>query len=436
MDVTFTDGDMALMLLSSLPDEFDHLETTLLHGNDEVSLEEVCSALYSYEQRKREKQKGGEAEALVVRGRSQNNMRTKKGRSKSRWRLSKDECAFCREKGHWKKDCPKLNSKDKPNNGKAVMDSDVADCDDSDYSLIITDPSKSSDVWLMDSACSYHMCPNRDWFIDLQEGEWIKRGNYRIFPLEGETVEEEVPSQEPQPQLESIAIGKPKRTLRKPARLIDMVACADSILEDNSFIYLLLYVDDMLIASKSQEEIEKRKNQLRKEFEMKDLGEAKKILGVEIKRDRHSKKLYLSQKEYLKRLNENICQEYHANAIGSLMYAMVCTRPDISHAVEVVSRCWLVFEQKDSQYLVGYCDSDYAGDLDKRRSTTGYVFTIANAPVSWKSTLQSTVALSTTEAEYMAITEAAKEAIWLQGLLRELDNPADMLTKVVTAVKF
>ena len=54
MDVTFTDGDMALMLLSSLPDEFEHLEMTLLHGNGEVSLKEVCSALYSYEQRKRE----------------------------------------------------------------------------------------------------------------------------------------------------------------------------------------------------------------------------------------------------------------------------------------------------------------------------------------------------------------------------------------------
>ena len=126
----------------------------------------------------------------------------------------------------------------------------------------------------------------------------------------------------------------------------------------------------------------------------------------------------------------------YANAIGSLTYAMVCRRPDISHVVEVISRYmhnpgkdhweavkWilryihntvnvgLVFEQKDSQYLVGYCDSDYAGDLDKRRSTTGYVFTIANAPVSWKSTLQSTVALSTTEEEYMVITEAANEAI-------------------------
>ena len=55
MNMTFTDGVMALMLLSLLPDEFEHLEMTLLHGNDEVSLKEVCSALYSYEQRKREK---------------------------------------------------------------------------------------------------------------------------------------------------------------------------------------------------------------------------------------------------------------------------------------------------------------------------------------------------------------------------------------------
>ena len=69
------------------------------------------------------------------------------------------------------------------------------------------------------------------------------------------------------------------------------------------------------------------------------------------------------------------------------------------------------------QHVVRYYDSDYAGDLDKCRSITCYVFTLAKAPVSWKSTLQSTVALSTTEAEYMAITEAVKEAIWLQGLL-------------------
>jgi len=82
----------------------------------------------------------------------------------------------------------------------------------------------------------------------------------------------------------------------------------------------------------------------------------------------------------------------------------------------------LAFEQDESlgQCIVGYCDSDYAGDLYKRRSITGYLFTLAKSPVSWKSTLQSTVALSTTETEYMAIIEVVKEAIWLHGLLKDL----------------
>jgi hypothetical protein len=71
---------------------------------------------------------------------------------------------------------------------------------------------------------------------------------------------------------------------------------------------------------------------------------------------------------------------------------------------------------KSRDGLVGYVDSDYAGDLDKRRSLAGYVFTIGGCAVSWKACLQGTVALSTTEAEYMAISEACKEAIWLRGL--------------------
>ena len=89
----------------------------------------------------------------------------------------------------------------------------------------------------------------------------------------------------------------------------------------------------------------------------------------------------------------------------------------------------LVFE-KDSrgkQECVGYVDSDYTGDLDKRRFTTGYVFTLSQSPVSWCSILQSTVELSTMEAEYMTMTEAMKEAIWLQGLLDDLRIDQDLL---------
>jgi len=84
----------------------------------------------------------------------------------------------------------------------------------------------------------------------------------------------------------------------------------------------------------------------------------------------------------------------------------------------------LIFKKDvaDKQECIGYVNSDYAWDFDKRQSTMGYVFTLSQVPVSWRSTLQSTVALSTLEAEYMAMTEVMKEAIWIQGLLDDLGS--------------
>ena len=76
---------------------------------------------------------------------------------------------------------------------------------------------------------------------------------------------------------------------------------------------------------------------------------------------------------------------------------------------------------------IRYVDSDYAEDLNKRRSTTGYVFILSQAPVSWRSTLQFIVTLSTMEAEFVTMTEAMKEAIWLQGLLDDLRIDHDLL---------
>eukprot|EP00253_Pinus_taeda_P028835 PITA_28835 len=107
------------------------------------------------------------------------------------------------------------------------------------------------------------------------------------------------------------------------------------------------------------------------------------------------------EKDYMSRIP-------YANVVGCLMYAMVCTRPDISHAVGVVSR-----------YMAN------PGDLDKRRSTSGYVFTLASGAISWMSKLQNLVALSTTEAEYIAASHACKEAIWLKGLFGEFGRLQD-----------
>ncbi|KAL7132213.1 hypothetical protein ABFS83_12G056700 [Erythranthe nasuta] len=95
----------------------------------------------------------------------------------------------------------------------------------------------------------------------------------------------------------------------------------------------------------------------------------------------------------------------YSNAIGFVMYLMVCTRPDIAYAgVE----------------LIRYVDSNFSNDRDNRKSTTSYVFTLCGSCISWKSQLQRIVALSTTEAEYIAATEAIKEAIWLKGILKEI----------------
>ncbi|KAE8654354.1 Retrovirus-related Pol polyprotein from transposon TNT 1-94 [Hibiscus syriacus] len=256
-------------------------------------------------------------------------------------------------------------------------------------------------------------------------------------------------------------------------------------LDDGSFIFLLLYVDDMLITAKNMDDVISLKTLLSQEFDMKDLGTVKKILGMEICRDRDSRKLWLSQRGYVEKMlerfamsstklmssakpvstplanhfklsseqcpktnkeAEDMAKVPYSNAVGWLMYAMVCTHLDLAHVVSQVCKYmskpgkqhweavkWIfrylkgtvgheiVFgSQRDNPLVVGYVDSDYAGDLDNRRSTTGYVFTLGGGPICWKSTVQYVVALSTTEAEYMAAIEAAKEALWLTGLVKEL----------------
>jgi Reverse transcriptase (RNA-dependent DNA polymerase) len=239
-------------------------------------------------------------------------------------------------------------------------------------------------------------------------------------------------------------------------------------------IYLLVYVDDIIVAAKELAAVEWAKNKIKTVFEARDLGEAQIYLGMLIERDRARQSLKLSQE----RMTTQLLSKYqlleaksksvplntavkltkddgdllnkdkygYSQLIGSLMYLAVCTRPDIAQAVGALAKYmttpttvhWsaatgvlrylagtkdygLNFGQAGSnKELLGYCDSDYAGDLDTRRSTTGYVFVLNGGAISWSSRRQQTVAASTTEAEYMAAAAATKEALWLRKLIYDL----------------
>ncbi|GJZ93622.1 retrotransposon protein, putative, ty1-copia subclass [Tanacetum coccineum] len=183
------------------------------------------------------------------------------------------------------------------------------------------------------------------------------------------------------------------------------------------YIYLLLYVDDMLIACKSKSEIEYTKGLLRKEFDMKELGPARKILGMNIVRDRGRRTLKVSQSRYVQKILNNDRMD---NIKSALCHWEHTSRLDIVYAVSIARRYLANPDQGKHVEVDGFVDVDYAKDPDKGRSITGYVFMVHGCVVSWKATLQHVVALSTIETEYMALTEAVKESIWLKGLLIEL----------------
>ncbi|BBN69538.1 hypothetical protein Prudu_1005S000200 [Prunus dulcis] len=190
LDVIIPDEDKALCLLNSLPDDYDHLTTTLLYGKSEVKLDEVSAALVNHECRKKEqKTQNSQTEALVARGRTEERKSGKRGKSRSKSRgkfPAKDECAFCRQKGHWKKDCPKLKNKEKE---KAGSEANVAKSGDEDFEFALASSSADghSTEWILDSGCTYHMCPIREWFSSFEEldGGVVLMGNNNACKTQG-----------------------------------------------------------------------------------------------------------------------------------------------------------------------------------------------------------------------------------------------------------
>jgi hypothetical protein len=234
-------------------------------------------------------------------------------------------------------------------------------------------------------------------------------------------------------------------------------------------VIVCLYVDDMLIFGTNMLGVCETKKYLASMFKMKDLNEADTILGIKVKR--HSEGYALCQNHYIekvllkyKHLNvkevntpfdsnyklvENtrraIAQLEYASVIGSMMYAMHCTRPDVAFAVNRLSRYtsspsaehWKAIARvlgylkktKDlglyySGYpavLEGYSDANWVTSVGDNKSTSGWIFTLGGGAISWASKKQSCISHSTMESEFIALASAGKEAEWLRNMFYDIE---------------
>lgn len=263
------------------------------------------------------------------------------------------------------------------------------------------------------------------------------------------------------------------KTFKDFMESIGFISCeADPCVFIRGSTIVAVYVDDLILITNEEKEMDSVKKSLANRFKMKDMGDIHYLLGVSI--EHSAEGLKLNQEQYIQKMLSkfemaecnpvatpadcNVKLEKHdgisnsvdatkyQSMVGSLLYAAVATRPDIAHAVGVVSKFCaepsemhitavkrifrylkgtmcvsLNYNRKSkSESVFGYCDADWAGDLDDRHSTSGYVLLLAGGAIAWLSKKQATVALSTAEAEYIALSNIAQEIAWLKNLLGEI----------------
>lgn len=235
-----------------------------------------------------------------------------------------------------------------------------------------------------------------------------------------------------------------------------------------SIVIVALYVDDLLICSNNPAAISDVKGLLSSHYKMKDLGVASRFLGMNLHQSEGSVGLSLNHylNDYLVDFNMQDCNPVSTpfaagtdflpgdaisdadvtrfrSMVGKLLFAANTCRPDLSYAASTLSRFikdpranhiaaakhvlryikgtvsfGLVYKKVSNFQLIGFSDSDWAGDKFDRKSITGYVFMMSGCAITWKSKKQPTVALSSTEAEYMALGDTVKELLWLIQLLK------------------
>lgn len=258
--------------------------------------------------------------------------------------------------------------------------------------------------------------------------------------------------------------------------------CVYSKQTESERVILLIWVDDLIIAARDNQTVTNVKEMLGAKFKMKDLGKLKHFLGIDF--TQREGEVKMSQKRYITKILERFdmtdckprstpCEnklkfdnegepvnpKMYREVVGSLIYLMTCTRPDLSWVVSKLSQHlsepkephWitakhvlrylkgtvnqeLCYKRSDVNLkLVGYSDADWAADHIDRRSTTGYCFSLSETGpvISWKSKKQRTVALSTCEAGYMALSATVQESMYLVQLLSAMDNGCDYVPVMI-----
>eukprot|EP00253_Pinus_taeda_P030394 PITA_30394 len=213
--------------------------------------------------------------------------------------------------------------------------------------------------------------------------------------------------------------------------------------KDGKIVIVVLYVDDVIFTGNDDQLIKNFKSVMKEEFEMTDMGFLRYFLGIEV--DQNEKGIFISQARYvnqvLSRFNMEECKaaitptvmglklsredsskdfdpSLYKSIVGSLIY-LTATRPDIMYVVSFIS----IFMERPKEahwQAEKIILSDWAGSVDDRKSTSDYVFHMGSGAISWASKKQSIVALSTAEAEYVAATAAACQAVWMRRMLRSL----------------
>ncbi|XP_058746032.1 uncharacterized mitochondrial protein AtMg00810-like [Vicia villosa] len=241
----------------------------------------------------------------------------------------------------------------------------------------------------------------------------------------------------------------------------------------NKILIVSLYVDDLIYTGNNEQMMKQFKESMKEKFAMTDLGKMKYFLGVEVNQTQQG--IFIHQHRYaseiLSRFGMTDCNKvcspmvpgcklikdehgkptdatYYKQMIGCLMY-LLATRPDMAFSVCLAARYMerptelhvaaikrilrylkgtmsygILYKQSEdgNLKLVGWTDSDYAGDYDDRRSTSGYVFTIGSGAISWCSKKQPIVTLSTTEAEFVAAASCACQSVWLRAIMKQLQQ--------------